>query len=143
MKTRFHLLLLLVLSVISACTTTSSMFDASQTQRLEDKWGVKIVAARLSAADIMIDVRYQIVDPEKAKPLFARKIKPYAIIEKTGAKVGVPQASKVGSLRQRPETVEKDKIYFVFFSNPGRSLKSGDTISVVIGDFKVEHVKVM
>jgi len=144
MKTKILIILVVVMSFFTvACTTTSGLVKNDQDQRLADEWGVEIVGARLSAAGYMIDFRYKVLDPEKAKPLFKLQTKPSAIYDKTGDLLHVPSSAKIGALRQRASVLEKDKIFFIFFGNPARTIKSGETISVTIGDFKAEHIKVM
>ena len=49
-------------------------------------------------------------------------------------KLVVPTLEKVGQLRQS-STPEIEKSYWMAFSNPGRKVKPGDFVSVVIGQF--------
>jgi len=46
----------------------------------------------------------------------------------------VPTMEKVGQLRQASTPV-MDQSYWMTFSNPGRKVKTGDFVSVVIGQF--------
>lgn len=108
----------------------------------EESLGVKILSLRLSAEDHMIDLRYHVIDPEKAKPFFDNKIKPYLIDNKSGAKFLVPDFPKVGSLRQTPKVVQAGRNYFIIFANPGKFLKRGDKVSLIIGEFKIDGLVV-
>ncbi|RMG84918.1 MAG: hypothetical protein D6708_16425, partial [Candidatus Dadabacteria bacterium] len=36
---------------------------------VREKWGIEVVGVMLSAGGYMLDFRYRVVDPEKAKPL--------------------------------------------------------------------------
>jgi hypothetical protein len=56
----------------------------------------------------------------------------------------VPSAAKVGALRttNRQGNIKPGKIYNIMFANPGYHVKPGQKVSVVIGDFKVEHLTV-
>lgn len=96
----------------------------------------------LSAADYMLDFRYQVVDPERAKPLMDRSTKPYLIHYASGAKLIVPTPPKVGALRQKSPEPQTGKTYFIIFSNPGKLVKKGDTVAVVIGEFRTEDLVV-
>jgi hypothetical protein len=109
---------------------------------IEKKWGVRPISMQLTAADYMLDFRYKIVDAEKATAIINRNVKPYLIIEKTGVKLNVPQSSKIGSLRQTRQFEKTNRNYFMIFVNPGRIVKSGDKVTLVAGDFKLEHVTV-
>ena len=68
-------------------------------------------------------------------------IKPYLVDQATGAKFIVPAPPKVGQLRNT-KNIEADKIYFIFFANPGRYVKSGNKVVVVIGDCKIDNIVV-
>lgn len=106
----------------------------------EQMWGVQIKGLRLSAGGYMLDFRYTIVDPNKAAHLMDNTVKPYIADEKTGSKFIVPAPPKVGSLRQKSQEPLAGKTYFIMFANPGKFLKQGDRVTVVIGDFSVQNL---
>ncbi len=108
----------------------------------KEKWGVDNFRVRLTSAGYMLDVRYRVIDKTKAKPLFSRKLRPFAIEEASGVKYGVPASPKLGFLRQAPQFVKQNKEYFLMLANPGKRLKSGDKLTLVIGDFRIEHLTV-
>ena len=108
----------------------------------KEKWGVDNFKVRLTAAGYMLDVRYRVIDKTKAKPLFSRKLRPFAIEEGSGVKYGVPASPKVGFLRQAPQFVKENKEYFLMIANPGNRIKAGDKLTLVIGDFRIEHLTV-
>jgi len=105
---------------------------------LEQKWGIQICGIRLSAVGYMLDFRYRIIYPEKAAPILSRAAKPYIIDEKSGARLIVPAPPKVGALRQKSSEPQPNRIYFIMFANPGRLVKPGNKVTVIIGDFKAE-----
>ncbi len=109
---------------------------------LKDKWGVGNFIVRPTSAGYMLDVRYRVFDKIKAKPLFDRKLRPFAIEEGSGIKYGVPASPKVGFLRQAPQYIKENKEYFLMIANPGKRIKSGDKLTLVIGEFRVEHLTV-
>ena len=53
----------------------------------------------------------------------------------------MPDPPKVGPLRPRGEPVE-GKSYFVLFGNPGKFIKAGSKVTVVIGDFRAPALTV-
>lgn len=108
---------------------------------IEERWGIRIIALRLSAGGNMLDFRYRLTDPEKARPLFDRRIKPYLIDDMSGARLLVPNAPKLGAMRQTPRNPVAGKDYFVLFANPG-IVKAGSKVTVVIGDFRAENLTV-
>lgn len=104
--------------------------------------GIHVESLRLSANGYMIDFRYKVLDPEKAAALASREQKPYLIDEASGARFLVPHTPKVGSLRQTGQQLVAGKTYWMLFSNPGKFVKSGNIVTVVIGDFRAEKLKV-
>lgn len=116
----------------------------AQQQALEETWGIRVEGLLLSSAGYMLDFRYRVVAPEKAVRIMDRKLKPYLINERTGQASIVPSPPKIGALRQTLETglPPAGKVAFIFFANPGRALKSGELATLVIGDCRIEHVRV-
>lgn len=89
----------------------------------------------------MLDFRYRVADEEKANALLTHKNKPMLIVESDGSRSAVVSSPKVGSLRTtRPH--QKEKLYFMLFGNPGKKLKTGDLVTIVIGDYKMKHLRV-
>ncbi len=109
---------------------------------VEQQWGMEIQGLRLSAADYMLDFRYRVTDPQKAHQLLKRGLKPYLLDQATGAKLLMPTATKIGPLRQATLAPKKDRVYYVMFANPGRFIKRGAIVDVVIGDFVAKDIVV-
>lgn len=108
---------------------------------LEETWGVRDFSIRLASNGYMLDFRYSVTDPEKARPLFDWKIKPYLEDAVSGTRYYVPNPPKIGALRNtRPP--QKDRIYFIIFGNPGKTLQPGSRVTVVVGDFRAENLVV-
>ena len=116
--------------------------DPSIAVELKERWGVEIVGVRPTAAGTMLDFRYRVIDPGKALPLLDRTKKATLVIESTGEELVVPVPPKVGPMRQtvRYEEALPGRVYFIFFANPGRRVVAGDKVSIVIGDFRAEHL---
>jgi hypothetical protein len=114
---------------------------AQEPSKLTQEWGVQVVAVRLSAAGYMVDFRYRITDSDKAANLLKRGQETFLLHEASGAKLPVSN-SKLGPMRQTAVKPEANRIYFILFSNPATIVKPGDKVSVVIGDFKAEHLTV-
>ena len=130
---------------LAGCSTGSESTKPAQAApppRLEDRWGVQIASIRVSAAGRMVDFRYRVIDPEKAVVLGDRRVKPVLIDQTSGRKLGVPVAPKIGSLRQTSEKLIAGRIYFVLFSNSEQLIKPGSKVTVVMGDFRAEDLKV-
>lgn len=139
---------LLIISLCSffscaGCATSQerNTFKSVESERLsvQEQWGIRIESVRLSAAGYMIDFRYRVLNQEKAAPLFERKTKPFLIDQQSGKKFVVPSPPKVGPLRTS-EPPQADRTYFILFANPGKYVKQGNKVTVVIGDFKAENL---
>ena len=130
-----------VAALLNGCVPeTDNVITTAQKSFHENEWGIKVESMRLSSAGYMLDFRYRILDPQKAAPLLSRQVKPYLVDQESGSKLIVPAPPKVGSLRQKSYQPIPGKIYFVLFSNPGRLVKSGNKVTVVIGDFRAEDL---
>ncbi len=106
------------------------------------EFGVKVLAARLTAKGYMLDFRFHISDIEKAKEIMQRKVKAKLTVEKNKAQLAVPVSYKLGSLRQSGNNLISNKNYFMFFANPGGHVKAGDLVTFELGGFKAEHITV-
>lgn len=109
-------------------------------QQLKDRWGIELTALHMTAAGHMIDFRYRVLDKDKAAPLFKRQTKPYLIHQASGKVLAVPNTAKIGSLRNS-NIPQQGRIYWMFFGNNG-TVKNGDKVSVVIGDFRADGLVV-
>ena len=130
--------------LLSGCATTSKTQapePVAKVESIEEIWGIEIMGIRQSAASYMLDFRYRVIDPEKAAPLFKRQIKPYLIDQASGAKFAVPNPPKTGPLRTT-NPPQAGRTYFIIFANPGKFVKPGNKVTVVIGDFKAENLVV-
>ena len=145
-RCRFVLALLVSLTsaTVSLAQESAAPAAAAPVQRLEDL-GVELVGVRLSGADFLIDVRYRVKDVAKAQALMERKVHPVLVNEATGERYYVPQAPKLGSLRQSAtakQPVQLDKVYFMLFANPDRKLRSGEKVTLHAGESTVKGLVV-
>ena len=114
--------------------------DVKDESSLEEKWGIQVIAVRLTAAKTMVDFRYRVVDAAKAKPLLDRKENPYLLDQASGAKLSVP-ASKVGNLRATSNPIA-GRNYFILFQNTRSVVKAGSRVTIAIGEFRAENLTV-
>lgn len=125
-------------------TEIESPLPPKQSAKIQKKWGLEIVAVRLSAAGGMVDFRYRVVDPEKAAFLTDRNLKAYLLDQASGRALEVPTTAKIGPLRQTTpyEKPEEGRIYFMLFGNPGKLIQSGSKVTLAIGDVKIKNIPV-
>ncbi len=122
-------------------TAATPRASAAACDDLRDVWGVEIVRLNLTAYGHMVDFRFRVLDPVKAKPLLERRVDAHLVDLATGKALAVPDAPKTGRLRSKG-VPEAGRIYFVLFQNQGGLLERGDRVSVVIGDFRAEGLTV-
>jgi hypothetical protein len=135
----------LLFFLIASCTTAIKHSQPELPSGLspaEQELGIKVLSLRLSAEGYIVDFRYKAVDPVKAELLFSRQIKPYLQHEATGKVIEVPTPAKIGPLRQTTNKPEAGKGYFMLFGNPGRFIHSGDKVTFIMGDHRIEHLTV-
>jgi hypothetical protein len=111
-------------------------------QEAASPYGVRVEAVRLSAAGNFLDLRYRVLDREKARPIFERKARPI-LLDSSGAQLGVPNTPKLGQLRTTgARNVKEDRTYSMLFANPGRYVERGAKLTLVIGDARFDGLVV-
>jgi len=130
-----------------AARRAASEARGGELTQVEKEWGIRLLGIRTTAAGYALDFRYQVLDPKKAAPLLQRQysLSPYVPVERSGAMLGVPFTDKAGSLRSSVSSagqIRQGRNYGALFANPGRHVRPGEKVTVVLGDFKAEHLLV-
>jgi hypothetical protein len=126
-----------------AASATSSPVLRPGKELVAEEIGISVQSIHLASAGYVLDMRYRVLDIEKAMAMVGRQAKPYVVVEKSGLKLAVPVSYKLGPLRQSTTHPEDNRIYFTFFANPGRHVESGDSIRLVVGEFTTEPIVVL
>ena len=125
----------------SASSTVPQAPHPREKTLMKRQWGVEVVFVRQTSAGYMLEFRYKVLDPEKAKPLFERQIKPMLTHVESGSKFIVPTPPKTGALRNSNPPLA-DHTYWMFFATPGKFVKRGDLVTIEIGDFVARNIVV-
>ena len=112
-----------------------------QAKAIEAEWGVRPLNVRLTGSDHFLDFRYRVTDSEKAAAVLSRKEKAFLIHEETEKVFPVP-VTKLGPLRATAVEPKSYRNYAILFNNSDKSIKKGDKVTIVIGDFRAEHLTV-
>jgi hypothetical protein len=104
-------------------------------------WGVGSLSVKAVEAGELIRFSYEVLDATKAGQLGDKKLEPKLVAPAAHAILVVPSLEKVGKLRQS-NTPEAGKSYWMAFSNPHRTVKRGDRVNVVIGQFHADGLVV-
>jgi len=128
-------------TVVPTGSSHTSAFPKRERTYYEVFWGVDQLSVKAVESGELIKFSYRVVDAERAKPLNEKTNEPALYDPAIRAKLVVPSLEKVGQLRQS-STPEVGRIYWMAFSNPGRVVKRGDRVNVVIGQFQISGLPV-
>ena len=104
-----------------------------------DPLGVELLGVSLGAGASFISVAYKA--PPSAVETWTQSGSVYVIDEASGTGYGVvPVMPSVGPLFGKPQ--EAGQIAYVMLDNPGFGVRPGSLVTVVLGSYKREHVKV-
>jgi hypothetical protein len=104
---------------------------------LAERSGVKLTRVAMTGAGGLIDLRYQVLDPDKANALHDKATPPALVDEQTGLVVNqlLMDHSHHGAYKVGVS-------YYLVFENPGNWVHKGSKVSVLLGNAQVEHVGV-
>ena len=102
---------------------------------LVEKIGVRIVYVAVTGGEGLIDLRFQVVDPDKANAVHDEKNPPTIVDEATGL---VVKDLLMGHFHSG--TFNPGQTYYLIFENPGNLVQSGNKVSVLFGNAEVDHV---
>jgi len=104
-------------------------------------WGVEGLSVKAVESGALIRFSYRVLDPGKAGILNDKKVDAFLVAPALGVRLSIPSLEKVGQLRQGA-TEEAGKSYWMAFSNPRRTVKRGDHVNIVIGQFHADGLVV-
>ena len=105
--------------------------------------GIKVERIMVAAGGNFLDMRYRVTDPAKAGELLKKNARLELTDQTSGTVLTVPTMPKVGKLRQLPAGDRKDdRIYWVFFNNPGGLVKPGGRVTLTIGEARISDIAV-
>jgi len=123
---------------------TSSVAPPPQWQRpsvsasgLAERSGVRLVRVAVTGGGGLLDLRYQVVDPNKAVTVHEAKKPPAIIDERTGLVLNRLLMGHAHHGVLKPAVT-----YYLIFENTGNWVRRGSEVTVLLGDAQVEHVVV-
>lgn len=100
------------------------------------EYGIHLDLLAVTAAGGLVELRYQVVDPDKAQPLVHDPdLSPALVNEMTGQTIVMSAPP-----HHHGTDLQLGRTYFFLMANAGNALRPGDTVTVVIGDVRIEHV---
>jgi hypothetical protein len=125
---------------LTGCANTGGRFVAAPAGA-QDGAPLTIDSLHMSAAGTLIDLRYRVVDAERARQVLGPKVRPRLIDEVSGIEMAVPNTAKLGSLRQTQGTQREGRTYFVLFVNSAR-IGPGSHVTAELGTLRFQHLLV-
>jgi hypothetical protein len=104
---------------------------------LADRSGVKITHVAVTGGGGLVDLRFQVIDPDKANALHDASTPPAVVDERTGLVVHDLLMSHSHTGAFKPGVT-----YYYVFNNPGNIVHRGARVVVMLGNAQVEHVVV-
>jgi hypothetical protein len=119
-------------------------------QTLEDEYGIRVTLVAVTAAGGMVDVRYRIIDPEKAAKLIDPEhggIMPMIHVEdvlctEPGLRPRYENIFLVPDPHMRTQKLLPDRMYFTLIPNSRNAVTRGASVIVVFGDVALEPLVV-
>ena len=104
---------------------------------LAGRSGVRLIRVAVTAGGGLLDLRYQVVDPNKATAVHEARTPPAIIDERTGL---VDDRLLMGHAHHG--LLKPAVSYYLIFENTGNWVRRGSEVTVLLGDAQVEHVVV-
>jgi hypothetical protein len=108
------------------------------TAGLAERSGVKLTQVAVTGGGGLIDLRYQVLDPDRANSLHAKQTPPALVDERTGLLVN--QLLMKHGVHQGP--LKLGVTYYLVFNNPGNWVRRGSMVTVLLGNAQIQHVVV-
>ncbi|MGW6194606.1 hypothetical protein ACWF0M_00530 [Kribbella sp. NPDC055110] len=104
---------------------------------LAERSGVRVTQVAVTGGGGLLDLRFQVLDPNRANSLHDAATPPAVIDEATGL---VVQDLLMSHAHTGKYTA--GETYYLVFENPGNWVRRGAKVSVLLGPAQVEHVVV-
>ena len=104
---------------------------------LAERSGVRLVRVAVTGGGGLLDLRYQVVDPNKALAVHEARTPPAIIDERTGLVLNRLLMGHAHQGQLKPAVS-----YYLVFENTGDWVHRGSQVTVLLGDAQVEHVVV-
>jgi len=104
-------------------------------EAIEEKFGIRFTYLAVTANGGMVDLRYRVVDAEKAKNFgHDSETAPMLVAEKSGETL---ETTIMGFHNHR---VEPNHVYYVLYRNTGNAVRPGEKVTIAIGNLTLSHV---
>ena len=105
---------------------------------LVERSGVRLVRVAVTGGGGLLDLRFQVVDPQKAAAVHDRRTPPAIVDERTGLVFSQLLMDHAHTGALKPAVT-----YYLVFENTGNWVRRGTEVTVLLGDAQVGDVVVM
>lgn len=111
--------------------------QARAAEAIAEEWGINFVHVAVLAEGGLIELRFQIVDPDRVAFIFEDLGNvPWMIDEDTGTEIGL---NNLPHSHDIPAGLNE----FIIYRNVGGAIEPGDLVTLVVGDLRLEHYRVL
>lgn len=107
----------------------------------EEETGIRITRIALVGGDGIVDVRFDVLDPDKAIEVHDDD-SPLVLIDETDGSIISVSFHGKHSGGTTKTGLNAAATYYLLFANSGGALEHGEKVSVALGDVRLEHVPV-
>ena len=107
--------------------------------RAEAAFGIRVEAVRLAPGGQLLDFRYRVLDSGKASHLLGPGTRAYLMTDKASAPI---EAVEMSPDRSQHVGEDRGTVNVASFGNPGKSIKRGDRVTLILGRFKATGLTV-
>ena len=102
---------------------------------IEARWGVRVTQVAPTADGGLVDVRFTVLDPDKALDLMS-DVNNLPVLHVDGSDVVVRSAAAMAP----GHNVLAGRTYFILYRNAEGSVRPGTSVSILFGDLSLDHV---
>jgi hypothetical protein len=118
-------------------TMAERMAPMPVSAEIEAKYGVRIAQVALIADNGLIDLRYTVIDPDKAALMTDSLENLPVIVAANGAAL-----DQRGAGHRHGQNLQAGTTYFLLYTNTKNALRPGDKVIVRVGDLHMDNVPV-
>jgi hypothetical protein len=138
------LLALAVVGVVGSSRLKSSTVTASaaagptqaEVMAIEDRWGIQVTQIVLAADGGLVDLRYRVVDQNKALNLFDDVENVPKLIAKDGTRI------ELITVPHRHD-LEFGQTYFIIYRNVANAIKPGEKVTIAVSDLSLHNFGIL
>lgn len=114
----------------------AAAMQAQAANTIADRWGLRVVRVAPLAEGGLVELRFQVVDPDKVALVFEDiENVPRLIDEDSGSEIRVENLP-------HSHNVPAGLYEYIIYTNTHGAIEPGDQVTIVVGDLRLEHVPV-